>query len=314
MNHHDHHHSGHSHDHARGRGHPHAPASFDRAFAIGIALNGGFVLIETLYGFASNSMALIADAGHNLSDVLGLILAWIAHTLARRPASKTYTYGLRGGTILAALANAGLLFAAIGVIAWESAQRLLDPQPIASLTVIVVAAVGIVVNGATAWLFASGRKDDLNIRGAYLHMAADAAISAGVVAAGFAILWTGLSWIDPLVSLAIVAAIGWGTLGLARESLAMSLSAVPRGIDIDAVRAFLESRAGVAGVHDLHVWSVSTTETALTAHLVMPAGPPGDDFIFATARELRLHHGVGHATIQVEADGARCPMRADAPS
>ena len=278
----------------------HAPANFGRAFAIGIALNTAFVLIEAGYGFVSNSTALLADAGHNLSDVLGLLVAWIAAVLSQRPPTPRLTYGLRNSSILAALANAVLLLVACGAIMLEAVQRLLNPEPVASMTVIVVAAVGIAVNGVTAWLFASGRDSDINIRGAYLHMAADAAVSAGVVAAGLVIMATGWFWLDPLVSLLIVVVIVWGTWGLLRESTAMSLAAVPSRIDPGAVRAYLTALPGVASIHDLHIWPMSTTETALTAHLVTPAGHPGDGFLTDACRQLGDRFGIGHATLQIE--------------
>jgi cobalt-zinc-cadmium efflux system protein len=304
-----HHHHRHDHDHAdRGHdhgahghiGHSHAPANFGRAFAIGIALNAAFVLIEAAYGFVSNSTALLADAGHNLSDVLGLLVAWIAAVLSQRPPTPRLTYGLRNSSILAALLNAILLLIASGAILLEAIQRLIHPEPIASLTVIVVAAIGIAVNGITALLFASGRKTDLNIRGAYLHMVADAAVSLGVVLSAFAIMTTDWLWIDPAMSLVIVAVIVWGTWSLLRESTAMSLAAVPSGIDPAAVRALLSGRPGVASIHDLHIWPLSTTETALTAHLVMPAGNPGDVFLTETCRTLQERFNIGHATLQIE--------------
>jgi cobalt-zinc-cadmium efflux system protein len=290
-------HDGHSHG---GRGHVHAPANFGTAFAVGIALNLAFVLIEAGYGIASNSMALLADAGHNLSDVLGLAVAWVATILVRRLPDKKYTYGLRGSSILAALFNAVFLLIAVGAIAWESVQRLAHPEPVAGKTVIVVAAIGIAVNGITAWLFASGAKGDINIRGAFLHMAADAAVSAGVVVAGLVILFTGWLWLDPLVSLGIVAVIVWGTWGLLRDSLAMSLNAVPPGIEAKAVQGYLEALPEVASVHDLHIWPMSTTETALTAHLVMPTGHPGDTFLADATHQLAKRFSIGHATLQIE--------------
>jgi cobalt-zinc-cadmium efflux system protein len=294
---HDHSHAGHAHD---GGGHAHGPANFGRAFAIGIGLNVAFVAIEFAYGVVANSMALVADAGHNLSDVLGLVVAWIASVLSRRPPSARYTYGLGGSSILSALFNAVLLLVAVGAIALEAIQRLLHPEPVAEVTVMVVAAIGIVINGLTAWLFASGRKGDLNIRGAFLHMVADAAVSAGVVVAAFVILLTGWLWLDPLTSLIIVGVIVWGTWSLLRDSLAMSVSAVPGHIDPQAVRRYLESCAGVSAVHDLHIWPMSTTETALTAHLVVPGGHPGDEFLAITATRLRHSFGIGHSTLQIE--------------
>jgi cobalt-zinc-cadmium efflux system protein len=300
----DHLHSDHAHsDHTHGRhgsGHVHAPASFGTAFAVGIALNLTFVAVEFVYGVLANSMALVADAGHNLSDVLSLAIAWIASVLARRPPSSRLTYGLGGSSIVAALFNAVLLLVAVGAIAWEAILRLAHPEPVASGMVMIVAAVGIVINGATAWLFASGRKGDLNIRGAFLHMIADAAVSAGVVAAAAVILLTGWLWLDPLTSLVVVGLIVWGTWGLLRDSLAMSVSAVPATIDPQAVRRYLESRPGVAAVHDLHIWPMSTTDTALTAHLVLPGGHPGDEFLMQATTELKRRFGIGHTTLQIE--------------
>jgi cobalt-zinc-cadmium efflux system protein len=278
----------------------HAPASFGTAFAVGIALNLTFVAVEFVYGVLANSMALVADAGHNLSDVLSLAIAWIASVLARRPPSSRLTYGLGGSSIVAALFNAVLLLVAVGAIAWEAILRLFHPEPVASGTVMIVAAVGIFINGATAWLFASGRKGDLNIRGAFLHMVADAAVSAGVVVAAAVILMTGWLWLDPLTSLAVVGLIVWGTWSLLRDSLAMSVSAVPAAIDPQAVRRYLESRPGVAAVHDLHIWPMSTTDTALTAHLVLPGGHPGDEFLMQATTELRHRFGIGHTTLQIE--------------
>jgi cobalt-zinc-cadmium efflux system protein len=295
-----------SHDHPNDARHSHgpvhapAPADFGRAFAIGIALNLTFVAVELVYGVLANSMALIADAGHNLSDVLGLAVAWIASVLTRRPPSPRLTYGLGGSSIVAALFNAMLLLVAVGAIAWEAILRVFDPEPVASGTVMIVAAVGIVINGATAWLFASGRKGDLNIRGAFLHMAADAAISAGVVVAGAIMLYTGWLRLDPLASLVIVGLIVWGTWSLLRDSLAMSVSAVPAAIDPRAVRRYLESCSGVSAVHDLHIWPMSTTENALTAHLVLPGGHPGDEFLMNAATELRRRFAIGHTTLQIE--------------
>jgi cobalt-zinc-cadmium efflux system protein len=293
---------GHDHSHAHGHshGHSHAPADFGRAFAIGIALNTAFVIVEATFGYISGSMALVADAGHNLSDVLGLLIAWGASAAAKRPPSPRFTYGLKSSTILAALANAALLMVAIGAILFETIDRLLDPVEPEGWTMIWVAGVGIVINTATALLFVSGRKDDLNIRGAFLHMAADALVSVGVVVAGAAILLTGAIWIDPLTSLVILAVIGWGTWGLARDSLKLGLLGVPEGIDEAAVRATLESEPGVTEVHDLHIWPMSTTETALTAHLVIPEGHPGDAFLAEVAHRLSHDHNIGHATLQIE--------------
>lgn len=292
--------------------HSHAPASFGRAFAIGIILNLGFVLIEGAYGILSNSLALLADAGHNLSDVLGLAVAWLAAVLATRPPSARFTFGLKSSTILAALFNAVFLLVAAGAIGWEATLRLFSPEAVAGQTVMAVAAIGILINGATALLFASGRKYDLNIRGAYLHMASDAAVSAGVVVAGLVILYTGWLWLDPIVSLVIVTVIVWGTWGLLRESLAMSLKAVPPGVDSAAVRRFLEKQKGVAAIHDLHIWPMSTTDIALTAHLLIPGGHPGDSFLMHIVEELRAHHGIGHVTLQVETDpSTACALESD---
>lgn len=306
----DHGHSGHGHaghDHS-GHGHSHAPKDFGRAFAIGVALNTVFVVVEAAFGFWANSLALVADAGHNLSDVLGLIVAWVAASLSKRAPTARYTYGLKSSSILAALINAALLFVAVGAIAWEAVQRFADPRPVEGGVVIAVAAVGILVNGITAWLFMAGRNDDLNVRGAYLHMVADAAVSAGVVVTGVLVLWTGALWLDPLVSLIVAAVIAIGTWGLARDSVVMSLGATPARIEPQAVLDFLKGRPQVADVHDLHVWSMSTTETALTAHLVMPAGHPGDAFLHETARELDRRFRIGHATLQIETDGGACAL------
>jgi len=296
VHHHDHT-QGHSHGH--GHGHSHSPADFGRAFAIGIALNSIFVVVEATFGFLYGSMALVADAGHNLSDVLALMLAWGASIAAKRPASARYTYGFKSSTILAALANALLLAVAIGAILFETFHRLLEPQEPQGMVMVVVAGIGIAINAFTAFLFMRGQ-EDLNIRGAYLHMAADALVSAGVVIAGLAILFTGFWWIDPLVSLAIVAMIGIGTWSLAKDSLKMGLLAVPARIDVDEVQRHLAQLEGVEEVHDLHIWPMSTTETALTAHLVMPGAPCSDAFLREIARSLQAKFGIGHSTLQVE--------------
>jgi cobalt-zinc-cadmium efflux system protein len=299
---------GHSHGHGHGHGHGHAP-DFGRAFAIGVTLNLAFVVVEATFGFLSGSMALVADAGHNLSDVLGLLLAWGAATAARRPATGRYTYGFKSSTILAAMANAGLLLVAIGAILIETLNRFAEPPPVQGWTMVIVAGVGIVINAATALMFMRGRHSDLNIRGAFLHMAADALVSLGVVIAGVAILLTGAQWVDPVTSLVIVAVIAWGTWGLLKDSVKMGLLAVPDGIDEGAVRAYLAGLPGVASIHDLHIWPMSTTETAMTAHLVMPTGHPGDAFLNDVAHALEDRFGILHATIQVQlaANGhARC--------
>jgi len=299
---HDHAHDhGHGHSHAHGHGHHHhVPKDFGRAFAIGTALNLGFVLIEAGAGLLTHSLALLADAGHNLSDVLGLVLAWGAATLAKRAPSGRHTYGLRKGTVLASLANAALLLAATGAIAWEAVRRFAAPTPVESGPVMIVAAIGIVINTATALMFMRGSKDDLNARGAFLHMAADAAVSAGVVLAALLMMLTGWLWIDSVTSLLIVAVIVLGTWGLLRDSLDMALDAAPRGIDPAAVRDWLAARPGVVEVHDLHVWAMSTTETAMTAHVVRPAGDDHDQFLHEVCAELNSRFKIGHATVQVE--------------
>ncbi len=305
---HDHdHHDPHDHDHDE-RGprheleHNHAPASFGKAFAAGIALNLAFVAVELVYGFLGNSVALFADAGHNLGDALGLVVAWTASVLAKRAPSARFTYGLRGSSILAAMFNAIFLLLTIGGISWEAIQRLGQPEPVSGATVMIVAAIGIAINGVCAWLFASGRKDDLNLRGAFSHMAADALVSAGVVAAGLVILLTGWLWVDPVVSLAVNVVIVVGTWSLLRDSLGMSMAAVPAQIDPAAVRRFIETRNGVASLHDLHVWPMSTTEIALTCHLVMPDGHPGDLFIHELCEGLAARFKIGHATVQIEVE------------
>jgi len=282
------------------KGHHHAPADYGRAFLIGIVLNLGFVAIEAFYGFMSNSVALLADAGHNLSDVLGLLLAWGAATLSKRKPTAHFTYGLRRSSILSALFNAVFLLVAIGAIAFEAVQRLGDPQPVAGRTVMAVAAVGIVVNGVTAWLFARGSKHDLNIRGAFLHMTADAAVSAGVVISGLLILQTGWLWLDPATSLVIVVVILVGTWSLLRRSVNMALDRVPEHIPPDDVITALRRLPGVERVHDLHIWSLSTTDVALTCHLVMPSGCPGDAFLRSVSDMLHERFEIGHSTIQVE--------------
>jgi cobalt-zinc-cadmium efflux system protein len=308
----------HAHHHAHGgigssdchglhdaHGHHHGPQNFGKAFAIGIALNIGFVVIEAVAGLLYGSMALVADAGHNLSDVLALVLALVASIAARRPPSGRFTYGYKSSTILAALGNALLLAVAIGAILFETFHRLLQPQQPEGMVMMIVAGIGVGINALTAMLFLRGQ-EDINIRGAYLHMAADALVSLGVVVAGAAILLTGLWWIDPLVSLVIVAVIAWGTWGLARDSLAMGLLAAPARIDLAAVKAHLASFDGVSAVHDLHVWPMSTTETALTAHLVMPARPASDSTLRDIAASLESRFGVGHSTLQVESGENPC--------
>ena len=284
-------HSHHDHDH----GH----RDFTGAFAIGIALNVGFVLVEIVFGFKANSMALLSDAGHNFSDVLGLGVAWAGGALARRGSSPRFTYGFKKASILAALANALLLFVAVGAIGAEAIRRLVHPSLAQGETIMVVAAVGIVINGFTALLFMRGQHD-INIRGAFLHMAADALVTAGVVVTGIAVALTGLAWLDPAVSLVVSAVIVYGTWGLLRDSTRLALDAVPDAVDATAVRAHLAALPGVAAIHDLHIWGMSTTETALTCHLVMPGGHPGDAALGHIARELEQRFGIHHATIQIE--------------
>lgn len=291
-------HAGHS--HAPRHTHSHAPKDFGRAFAIGVALNLGFVAIEAAFGILANSTALLADAGHNLSDVIGLLVAWGATLLAKRPPTDRFTYGLRGTSILAALGNALLLIFACGAIAWEAVWRFANPEPVASVTVIAVAGTGILVNGFTAWLFMSGRKTDLNVRGAYLHMVADAGVSLGVVIAGAAILLTGWLWLDPLTSLAIVAVILWSTWGLLRDSIGLALAALPSHIELAKVKAYLQGLPGVTRVHHVHIWAMSTNEAALTAHLVMPGGHPGNEFLKSAAHDLHDRFGIAHPTLQIE--------------
>jgi cobalt-zinc-cadmium efflux system protein len=299
------------HDHAPGGGHGHAPASFGRAFAIGIALNLGFVIVEAIYGVLSNSVALLADAGHNASDVLALAVAWVASELVKRAPTARFTYGLRGSSILAALFNAVFLLLIVGAISWEAIRRLGAPEPVAGKTVMIVAATGIVVNGVTAWMFAGG-KGDINLRAAFVHMASDALVAAGVVVAGFAILLTGWILLDPVASLAVNAVIVVGTWGLLRDSLGMAMAAAPSDIDPVEVRAFLAGGAGVENVHDLHIWPMSTTEVALTCHLVMPRGHPGDAFLHQLAEHLAKRFRIAHSTVQIEVDpNAACALAPD---
>lgn len=290
------HHHSHGHDH----GHHHGTRNFDRAFIISVTLNTGFVVIEATYGILANSLALLADAGHNLSDVLGLLLAWGASLLVRRQPTPRHTFGFRRSSILAALINAVFLLVASGGIAWEAIRRFQAPDAVAGQTVIVVAAIGIVINTISALMFVSGRNTDLNIRGAFLHLAADAAISLAVVLTGIAIVVTNWQWLDPAVSLGVTVIIVVGTWQLFRESFDLVLDAVPAGIEPLAVRTYLAERPGVAHVHDLHIWAMSTTETALTVHLVTPNGHPGDQFLAELCHELHDHFGIEHATIQIE--------------
>ncbi|HEV8520752.1 MAG TPA: cation diffusion facilitator family transporter [Burkholderiales bacterium] len=289
----------HSHDHDHQHQHHH-PHSTGRAFAIGIGLNLIFVVVEWAYGVMANSLALIADATHNFGDVMGLVLAWGAMALARRPPSARFTYGLRGSTILAALGNAMLLLVATGGIAWEAIRRFDSTGAINETVMIWVAVLGVLINTGTAMLFMRGSKSDLNVRGAYLHMAADAAVSLGVVMAGVVMLYTGWIWLDPLASLLIVTVIFVGTWGLLRDSVRLALQAAPENVNPMDVRRFLVGLPGVAEMHDLHIWAMSTTETALTVHLVMPAGHPGDEFFENVIHQIEEQFHIGHATIQIE--------------
>ena len=309
-----HDHADHGHDHSHGlfgHHHHHAPKSFGKAFAIGIALNLVFVGVEGAYGFFSNSLALLSDAGHNLGDVLGLFLAWFATWLAKRRPSAQFTYGLRSSSIFAAVINAVILLVAVGGIMWEAIVRLGSPTPVNSWMVMTVAAIGIVINGATAALFASGSKGDLNIRGAFLHMLADALVSLGVVIAGFIILKSGWLWVDPAISIVIGVIIVWGTWGLLRESVSMALAGVPEGIDTRDVEKFLLSLPGVSRVHDLHIWALSTSQTAMTAHLVCSTAT-GDQFLFDLNHALNEKFGIGHSTVQIErGEIDDCPQAGD---
>jgi cobalt-zinc-cadmium efflux system protein len=290
--------------------HSHAPASFGAAFAAATLLNVALVIAQVVYGFSANSIALLADAGHNAGDVLGLLLAWIAHVLGRRRPTERHTFGYRSASKLAALANTVMLMFATGAIAWEAARRLLEPGEVAGATVIAVAATAVAVNGLSAWLlFKSGREGDLNVRSALVHLLADAAVSFGVVLAGIVIVLTGWPLVDPITSLVISAVIVWTTWGLLRESFRLSMDAVPEEIDPADVRAFLESLTGVESVHDLHIWAMSTTEVALTCHLVMPGGHPGDAFLAQVSHELDDRFAVRHPTLQVEvADAGPCAL------
>ncbi|WP_018665109.1 cation diffusion facilitator family transporter [Heyndrickxia acidiproducens] len=297
----------HSHEHH----HHHHPAHYGKAFGIGIALNALFIMIEASYGFFSDSLALMADAGHNLSDVLGLIIAWAAVFLGEKLPTKKRTYGYKKSSIMAALLNAIILLIAIAAIVWEAIHRFSDPQPVAGKTVIIVAVIGIFINAVTALLFMSGRDHDLNIRGAFLHMAADALVSLGVVIAGFVILFTGWEWLDPVVSLLIAIVIFIGTWGLLREALDLSLDSVPVGIDADEIRTYLESLPTVLDVHDLHIWGMSTTETVLTVHIVRSQIEDNDELLQKLETELHNRFGIAHATIQIEKGTYECGLAPD---
>ena len=290
--------AGHSHSHS------HGPLNYDRVFAIGITLNVTYAAIEAAAGFWLNSLSLIADAGHNFSDVLGLLLAWAAVWLSRKEPSSRHSYGLGRSSILAALANAMLLLAALGVIVWESMTRFSNPQPIMTGPVVWIATIGILINGFTAWLFMRGSKTDINVRGAYLHMAADAAVSAGVVVSALVMAWTGWLWLDPLTSLIIAAVIAVGSWRLLVDSLRLSLDAVPPHINAEAIALYLASDSQVKDLHDLHIWALSTEAVALTAHVVCPDGHPGDAWLAKICDELHEKYDIDHATIQVETGDA----------
>jgi cobalt-zinc-cadmium efflux system protein len=309
----EHDHAGHDHtghDHAgHDHGHGHAPAKFDRAFAIGVTLNLIIVVTQLVFGYLANSLALISDGAHNFTDVIGLLLAWGGVWLAARQPTARYTYGFRRASILAAIGNAALLLVATGGILIEAAHRFETPQPIATGTVMAVAALGILVNGATALMFMSGREDDLNIKGAFLHMVGDAGISIGVVLAAALVALTGWLWLDPAISIAIAIAVLWSTWGLAKDSINLALDAIPRNINRNDVQAYLGSLPGVSEVHDLHIWAMSTTETALTAHLVRPGARLDDRLLYETCRQLEVRFQIKHATLQIEAGDTELECR-----
>jgi len=313
MPHDHHHHCDHSHGHGHGGHHHHAPKDFGRAFVVGITLNVIFVVAEIVYGLKAGSLALLADAWHNVSDVAGLILAFAADRLSRRGPSARFTYGLKSSSLLAAMANATMLLVAVGGITWEALMRFSHPAPAAGGTIMAVAAIGIVINGGTALMFMSGKDSDINLRGAYLHMMADAAISLGVVVTGALIALTGLLWLDPLASIVISLFIVRGAWDLLKESLSLSLLAVPKSVDAASVKTFLAALPGVAEVHDLHIWALGATEIACSAHLVMKAGHPGDTFLKELSERLAHDFGIGHATVQIEIgdSGADCPLAPD---
>jgi cobalt-zinc-cadmium efflux system protein len=304
-----HSHAGHAHQERNNDAMPH---DFGRAFAIATALNLTLVLLQVIYGVLADSVALLADAGHNFGDAIGLVMAWGAHRMARWAPTRRYTYGFGSASILAALANAVILLVATGAIAWEAVQRFFAPAQVEGTTVMIVAAAAIVINGLSAWLLAAGTKGDLNIRGAFLHMVADGVVSFGVVLAGAAVVWTGRQWFDPLMSLVISVVIVWGTWGLLRNAIGMSLAAVPHGVDPMQVRRYLEGLPEVRELHDLHIWAMSTTETAMTCHLVMRDGYPGDAFRIEIAEELHHRFAIGHPTLQIElGDAGECKLAPD---
>lgn len=301
----------HSHHHDHDHTHHHV-ANYDRAFAAGITLNVLFVLVEAYFGWRADSLALLSDAGHNLSDVLGLVMAWGGFYLARLRPNQRHTYGLGRATMMAAMFNALLLLVVVGGIVLEAIDRFAQPVPIQGGTVMLVAAAGVVINGATAWLFMSGNKHDINLRGAFLHMAADALVSLGVIIAGAAFILTGWTWLDPAISLVIALVILFSTWGLLRHALHLSLDGVPASIELDSVRNYLSALDGVTAIHDLHVWAMSTSEIALTVHLIMPDGHPGDDFLCDIAKELHHDFAIAHTTIQVERGDHPCVLTSHA--
>jgi len=304
-----HHHGRHHHDH--NHGHSHAPATFGTAFALATALNIALVIIQAAYGVLAHSMALLADAGHNAGDVLALVLAWGSHAISQKHPTERYTYGFRSSSIIAALINATILLVVTGAIAWTALERLFAPQPVAGVTVMVVAAIAILINGAAAAVLSRGNTGDLNVYGAFLHLVADAAVSAGVVVAGLVILLTGWLWVDPVASLVISGVIVWSTWGLLRDAAKMSLQGVPPQIDPSAVRVYLQTLPAVAEVHDLLIWPMSTTETALTCHLVMPDGDPQPDFLDVVYVGLQQRFGIGHPTIQIERGDRPCKLSSE---
>ena len=305
-------HAGHDHGHSHGHGHGHhhhpPPSSHGKAFALAVTMNALFVVVETVASFISGSTALLADAGHNLGDVLSLLLAWGASVLAARPAGPGYTYGLKSSSILAAIANAALLWVALGAVLLETVQKLWQPGEVNGGQVMIVAAAGIAVNLASALLFAKGSKDDLNLRAAFQHLMADAVVSASVVFVGLMVLLTNQNWIDPLASMAITIGLAWASWDLLKEAVKMGLLAVPRHVDEAAVRVFLGEQAGVTAVHDLHIWGMSTTECSLTAHLVIPGGVTGDAFLRDVGQALEQRFRIHHATIQIECGSDDCSL------
>lgn len=300
----------HAHDHAHHH-HDHTPDQFGVAFAVATVLNLALVIGQVWYGLAANSLALLADAGHNFGDVLGLILAWGAIVIANWRPSNRFTFRMHAASILSAFANGVILLVATGAIAWEAIRRFSEPQPVASTTMMVVAALAVVVNGVSAWLLSRGDKSDINVRGAFLHMLGDAGVSVAVIAAAGGIMLTGWQWLDPVASLLIAAVILWGTWGVLRESIRLTLNAAPREIDPHDVRQYLAGLPQVAGVHDLHIWAMSTKETALSCHLVTPQGHPGDDFLKHVAHELDHRYEICHSTIQIELAPDGCAIRCD---